>query len=127
MHNSKFCTVRDDSKGTTDVVIYHGEVKVGDLVVCNYGYGYGNGKLSVRKVIELKEDNVTYPYEAIVIGTVDTSAYDNYREFTAKKIKLEEAMKKAASAVEKEIYYKYLAEHNDTFAKLYKEYEELVK
>lgn len=124
-YNDKFCIVRDDSKGTTDVAIYYDNVKVGGLVVCDYGYG--NGKLSVRRVIEVKEDNAIYPYDAIVIGTVNTYAYDNYREFKAKKLKLEEAMDKAASAVEKEIYYKYLAEHNDTFAKLYKEYEELVK
>ena len=53
MHNSKFCTVRDDSKGTTDVVIYHGEVKVGDLVVCNYG-SYYYSFVRIRYVILFK-------------------------------------------------------------------------
>ena len=124
MENAKYCVVKDDSKNTTDIVAYYGEVVIGDLVICDYGYG--NGKLSVRRVVDLILCEKRR-CDGVIIGVADCSAYRKHCKYCEKKQELESAMEKAAKSVEKAIYYKYLSENDKDFAKIYKEYEELIK
>ena len=130
MEKAKFCIVKDFNKNITDVAIYFGKVEIGQMVVCNYYYG--NGKLSVRRVVDVINDGRVTPsqYElsdefTTVIGTVDDSAYKKHCEDYNRKCELERQMKCLAKAVENKMYFKFLSENDEEFAKLYKEYEDL--
>lgn len=125
MEKAKFCIVKDFNKDSKDVAIYYGKVEIGQIVVCDYGYG--NGKLSVRKVVDvINEEKITpNEYETVVIGTVDNSAYKKHCEDYNRKCELERQMKSLAKSVESKMYFKFLSENDEEFAKLYKEYEEL--
>ena len=128
MEKVKFCIVKELCKEvttTTTTAVYYGEVEIGQMVVCDYGYG--NGKLSVRKVVDIINDGRVAPSECdtIVIGTVDNSAYKKHLECDRRKCELERQMKSLAKAVESKMYFKFLSENDEEFAKLYKEYEEL--
>lgn len=125
MEKAKFCIVKDFNKDSKDVAIYHGKVEIGQMVVCDYHYG--NGKLSVRRVVEVINDERVTPseYETIVIGTVDDSAYKKHCDDYNRMRELERQMESLAKAVESKMYFKFLSENDEEFAKLYKEYEDL--
>lgn len=118
----KLCVVRDVTNGATNVAVYFGNINIGDMVVCDYYRS--NKKLSVRHVVDVINDTKDNVY-CQVLGTVDTSAYDDAITRIMRRKELESMMKARAAEIEDELYFAMLAEKDKNMAELYKEYKEL--
>lgn len=124
----KFATVVDIKGDACDIGAYYGELKEGDIVVCNYGYS--NGKLSVRRVCTpyiSKEAVCPDAIECEIMGVADISDYVERQTKRERRAELKRQMIEQAKRFQEEEYWRLLSESDPDMAKLYNEFKELDK
>lgn len=124
----KFATVVDIKGDDCDIGAYYGELKEGDIVVCNYGYG--NGKLSVRKVCTpfiTKDAICPDAIDCEIMGVADVSDYVERQTKRERRAELKRKMVEQAKRFQEEEYWRLLSESDPDMAKLYNEFKELDK
>lgn len=124
----KFATVvRTASDGEPyDVCAYQGELKEGDIVVCDFGYK--KGALSVRIVVttDVPRDIVNN-VDGEILGVADVSAYRARKEKEEKRNELKKKMTEQAKRYQEESFWRMIAETDPEMKKLYDEFTELSK
>ena len=103
-------------------VYQDGELKEGDMVVCDYKYK--NGKLSVRKVVRLYMDDL-HRVDAEILGVADISAYVARKEKAARRVELKKQMIEQAKKYQEEEYWRVISETDPTMMALYEEFKNL--
>lgn len=125
--DAKFAILRNTAKNCGnggDVGAYYGELKPGDIVVCDYGYD--DGALSVR-VVEL----IDQPRETLIgvdceiISVCDTSEYISRKEKKLRYAELKTQMIERAKKYHEEEYWRLIAELDPTMKALYDEFKSL--
>lgn len=127
-NDTGFCIVRDCNTMHTDVATYYGEIGNSRMVVVRCE----DNTLGVRNLVDFitEPDEVncikaTLNVTCEVIGLVDESAYLEAMEKADKRDELMDKLKARAAVIEEDMYYHMLAEMDEEFAKLYKEYKEI--
>lgn len=121
----KFCTVVSfDDNERVSVCAYLGEVKEGDMVICDFGYS--NGALSARKVAELFDCGVTTVHGEI-LGVADCTKYFEYKAREKARAELKKKMAEQAKRYQEESFWRMIAETDPEMKKLYDAFMELSK
>lgn len=124
--DAKFAILRSTAKpndfGT--VGVYYGELKPGDIVVCDYGYG--NGALSVRVVeISDRERESLTVVDCEIMGVCDRTEYLDRKTKRERRAELKEQMIEQAKRFHEEEYWRLLSEQDPAMKALYDEFETL--
>lgn len=122
---AKFAILIEQGKRDVGTVgVYYGDLKSGDLVVCDYGYS--NGKMSVRKV-ELADvaPEVTGTPDCEIIGVCDASAYYERKAKKERRAELKKQMIAQAKRYQEEEYWRLISESDTTMKTLYEEFKTL--
>ena len=94
-----------------------------DMVVVDYQYG--NGALSVRKVLGTVSARAPMPVAGAIVGKVDHTVYDRVIENSLKRHELEAKLRARATEREEEMMWRILAEHDPEMAELLREYDDV--
>ena len=110
--NHKFALVgKPDDIERTEYVSYLGEVSQDDLVVVDYHYG--NGALSVRKVLQREVDPVMITSVAgDIMGVADCSLYFAEQARQEKVANLKKQMKERAAKFQEEQFFRMIAKED---------------
>lgn len=124
--DAKFAIVTNPAKpkevGT--VCVYYGELKQGDLVVCDYNYG--NSALSARYVERSDVDlNTIGMVDGAILGVCDTTKYFEYKNKMRRREELKKEMIEQAKKYQEEEYWRLLGETNPAMKALYDEFKAL--
>ena len=124
--DAKFATLVNPTKPkeAKTVCVYYCDLKSGDLVVCDYGYG--NNALSARYV----EDNDVDPVnitavDGAILGVCDTTRYFEYKNKMRRREELKKEMIEQAKKYQEEEYWRLLGETNPAMKALYDEFKAL--
>ncbi len=121
---AKICIVENLVTQDTNFGAYYGNLKEGDLVVCDFNYN--NGKVSVRRVIEVEVTKESYvDVVCEILGKVDTTDYDLVKTKAKKRKELKEQMIQRAKIYQEEVYWKSLADMDPVMKDLYEEFKKL--
>ena len=124
--DAKFAILTNPAKpkepGT--VGVYYGELKVGDIVVCDYGYG--SGALSARVVeISDREPETVGVVDCEIMGVCDVKLYLDHKTKRERRAELKKQMIAQAKRFQEEEYWRLLSEVNPAMKALYDEFKEL--
>ena len=110
--NHKFALVgKPDDIERTEYVSYLGELNQDDLVVVDYHYG--NGALSVRKVLQRNVDPVMITSVAgDIMGVADCTLYFAEQERQEKVANLKKQMKERAAKFQEEQFFRMIAKED---------------
>ena len=106
----------------TTLGVSYEELHEGDIVVCNYQYR--NGKLSVRKVVRLYDENVS-SLDCEILGVADCSAYFERKERAARRAELKKKMIEQAKKYQEQEYWRLISETDPVMKAMYDEFKEL--
>ena len=111
--NHKFALVgKPDDIERTEYVSYLGELNQDDLVVVDYHYG--NGALSVRKVLQRSVDPVMITSVAgDIMGVADCTLYFAEQERQEKVATLKKQMKERAAKFQEEQFFRMIAKEDE--------------
>lgn len=98
------------------------ELHEGDIVVCDYKYR--NGKLSVRKVVRLYDDDGS-TIDCEILGVADCSAYFEHKERAARRAELKKKMIEQAKKYKEQEYWRLISETDPVMKAMYEEFKEL--
>lgn len=102
---------KPDDIEKTEYVSYLGDVKLDDLVIVDYHYG--NGALSVRKVLGRYVDPVMIDkVSGDIMGVADCRLYFAEQERQEKMAKLTKQMKKRAEQFKEEQFFRIIAQED---------------
>lgn len=124
--DAKFAILTNPAKSNEPgtVGVYYGELKAGDLVVCNYGYG--NGALSVRVVeISDREPECVGVVDCEIMGACDITEYLDHKTKRERRAELKKQMIAQAKRFQEEEYWRLLSESDPAMKTLYEEFKEL--
>lgn len=105
----------------TSLGVYHGDINIGDIVVCNYGYS--NGALSVRQVVAV--DYAQQRVDCEIMGICDVTAYLERKAKAARRAELKDQMIAQAKKFQEEEYWRLLSESDPAMKALYEEFKKL--
>lgn len=105
----------------TSLGVYHGDINMGDIVVCNYGYS--NGALSVRQVVAV--DYAQQRVDCEIMGICDVTAYLERKAKAARRAELKDQMIAQAKKFQEEEYWRLLSESDPAMKALYEEFKKL--
>lgn len=94
-----------------------------DMVVVDYQYG--DGTLSVRKVLGIVSARTPMPVAGAIVGKVDHTVFDRVIEKQLKRHELEAKLRARATEREEEMMWRILAEHDPEMAELLRAYDEV--
>lgn len=106
----------------TTLGVSYEELHEGDIVVCDYKYR--NGKLSVRKVVRLYDDDVS-SLDCEILGIADCSAYFEHKEKAARRAELKKKMIEQAKKYQEQEYWRLISETDPVMKAMYEEFKEL--
>lgn len=125
---SGLCIVRDITTGRTNVATYYEDIDTDLLVVVRYD----NNQYAVRHVIDFVTDEDLYEVyvssgdvHCEVVGHVDMTVYNEAMKRDDRRRELRALMSERIAEIEEKLYFNMLADEDEEFAKLYKEYKEL--
>lgn len=123
--NAKFASVQNPAKtDSLDVAVYYGDLKEGDIVVCDYGRP--NNSLSTRKVHTANLDRDTICYvDCEIMGVCDISAYLEHKTKIERRAELKKQMIEQAKKYQEEEYWRLISESNPAMKALYDEFKAL--
>lgn len=124
--DAKFAILANPAKfnepGT--VGVYYGELKDGDVVVCDYGYN--NGALSARIVeISNRKAECIGVVDCEILGACDTTEYFDHKTRRERRAELKKQMVAQAKRFQEEEYWRLLSESDPAMKVLYEEFKEL--
>lgn len=106
------------------VGVYYGELKAGDLVVCDYNYS--NGALSVRAVeISEREPECIGIVDCEIMGACDVTEYLDHKTKRERRAELKKQMIAQAKRFQEEEHWRLLSEADPAMKVLYEEFREL--
>lgn len=117
----KICLTKDAKGLSHTYCAYYGELKENDIVVISYG----KDRSAIRFVTNVNLS--TYEYEneieAVVVGVVDTTAYQERITRMNRKAELKKLLDERAKKLQEEQYWIILSERDPEMKKLYEEYK----
>ena len=124
--DAKFAILANPAKpneaGT--VGVYYGELKAGDLVVCDYDYT--NKALSVRIVeISDRERECIGCVDCEIMGVCNITEYLDHKTKRERRAELKKQMVAQAKKYQEEEYWRVISESDPTMKALYEEFKEL--
>lgn len=102
-----------------DFICYDKDVKISDIVICDTAKGFQTG---VIKHIKNRTQNNNLKE---IVSIVDLTEFNKRKESKKKKQELANKIKEKARKIEKEVLYTMLAERDEDFAQLLKDYNEM--
>lgn len=115
---------RPSSNEPSTVGVYYGELRPGDLVVCDYGYG--NGALSARIVeISDREPECVGVVDCEIMGVCDITEYLDRKTKRERRAELKKQMIAQAKKYQEEEYWRVISESDPAMKALYEEFKEL--
>lgn len=124
--DTKFAILANPAKSNEPgtVGVYYGELKAGDLVVCDYGYG--NGALSVRVVeISDREPECVGVVDREIMGACDITEYLDRKTKRERCTKLKKQMIAQAKKYREEECWRIISEFDPAMKALYEEFKKL--
>lgn len=124
--DAKFAILVNPAKPHDDgtVGVYYCDLKPGDLVVCDYGYG--NGALSARIVeISDREPECVGVVDCEIMGVCDVTEYLDRKTKMERRAELKKQMIVQAKKYQEEEYWRVISESDPAMKALYEEFKEL--
>ena len=122
--DAKFAILANPAKSNEPgtVGVYYGELKAGDLVVCDYS----NGALSVRVVeISDRETECVGVVDCEIMGACDITEYLDHKTKRERRAELKKQMIAQAKKYQEEEYWRVISESDPAMKALYEEFKEL--
>ena len=123
--NAKFATLVTPGKSNELYIgAYYGKLSEGDLVVCNFYYGpnsYVVKRVATANIAAAAIDE----FDGMIIGKVDTKAYDAQQELDRRKRDIMLEMSKRAKAFSRDEMRDAMAAKDPELAKLWEELKKL--
>lgn len=124
--DAKFAILANPAKSNEPgtVGVYYGELKTGDLVVCDYGYG--DVALSVRIVeISDREPECVGVVDCEIMGACDIGEYLDHKAKRERRAELKKQMVVQAKKYQEEEYWRVISESDPAMKVLYEEFKKL--